>query len=349
MRDVQRHDSAHSPGHRQWPAHGHHAHRRDHADHGHHIHLHDLSRVGDRRRLALALGLLLGFMVAEVVAAVVAGSLALLSDAAHMLTDAGALALALIAARLAAKPPQGGYTFGLRRAEIISAQLNGLTLLGFALVILYEAVRRVIEPPPIDGPIVVATAFAGVLVNLACVRLLTGAGRRSLNVEGAFQHVLTDLFAFVATAISGLLVWFADFTRADGLAAALVAALMLRSGWRLVRESVHVLLEGAPRDVAPAAVVETLAAHPDVIDVHDVHVWEVTSGFPALSAHVLVRAGADCHAIRRELARRVRERFGIEHSTLQVDHVAEPGRGLSIELAQGQSVPRTPEGGAPDP
>lgn len=309
--------------------HGHgHGHGHPHA-HGHH-HWHETARSGSRRRLAAALALLVAFLVAEVVAAIVSGSLALLSDAAHMLTDAGALALALVAARLAARPPAGGYTYGLRRAEVISAQANGLTLIVFGLVILYEAARRFVTPPTVDGPIVVATALAGIAVNLACVRILAGAERRSLNVEGAFQHVLTDLFAFIATAVAGAIVWAGGSPRADGVAAALVALLMLRSGWALVREATHVLLEGAPRGVDPSRLVAELAADPEVVDVHDLHVWEVTSGFPALSAHVIVRPGSDCHAARRRLAEVARSRFGIEHTTFQVEHAIAPGRNLSL-------------------
>jgi cobalt-zinc-cadmium efflux system protein len=273
----------------------------------------------DRRRLGLALALIVGFMAVEVVAGILASSLALLSDAAHMLTDAGAIALALVAARLAARPAGGGYTFGLGRAEILSAQVNGATLLALAAVILYEGIRRLVDPPDVEGTIVLVVALAGIAVNLAATSILAGANRRSLNVEGAFQHVLTDLFAFIATAVAGAVVVATGFTRADGIAALLVAALMLRSGWRLLRDSGRVLLEGAPRDLDPNEIGRALAAQDHVVEVHDLHVWEVTSGMPSLSAHVTVRAGCDTQVHRRKLAEMLRERFQIDHTTLQVE------------------------------
>ena len=283
--------------------------------HHHHGHVH----TDDTRRLTIALVLILGLMVAEVVAGVMADSLALLSDAAHMLTDAGAIALALFAARLARRPASGGFTFGFRRAEILSAQLNGATLVGLAVLIAVEAIQRLVNPPEVAGLAVLVVAIVGIVVNLAATRVLAGANRSSLNVEGAFQHVLTDLFAFIATAIAGAVVLLTDFSRADGIAALVVAALMLRSGYGLLRDSGRVLLEAAPRDLDPEEIGNLLAAQSHVVEVHDLHVWEVTSGFPAISAHVTVRAGCDTQAHRRELAELLRERFQISHSTLQVE------------------------------
>src|SRR4051812_33191281 len=174
-------------------------------------------------RLKIALGLLVGLMAVEVVAGVLAHSLALLSDAAHMLTDAAALALALVALRLAARPAKGAMTYGLKRTEILSAQFNGATLLVLGLLIVYEGIRRLIEPPAVEGGIVLVVALVGVVVNLAATAILHGADRTSLNVEGAFQHVLTDLVAFIATAIAGLVVLVFGFDRADGIASLFVA------------------------------------------------------------------------------------------------------------------------------
>jgi cobalt-zinc-cadmium efflux system protein len=188
-----------------------------------------------------------------------------------------------------------------------------------AAVILVEGIRRVIDPPSVEGAPVLAVAVAGVVVNIAATWVLSGANRRSLNVEGAFQHVLTDLFAFVATAIAGAVILLTDFGEADGIAALLVAGLMLRSGWGLLRDSGRVLLEAAPRGLDPDEIGRTLAAEHHVVEVHDLHVWEVTSGMPSLSAHVTVRAGCDTQAHRRQLAELLRERFGIEHTTLQVE------------------------------
>jgi cobalt-zinc-cadmium efflux system protein len=270
-------------------------------------------------------------MAVQVVAGALADSLALLSDAAHMLTDAGALALALLALRLAERPPGGGFTFGLRRAEILSAQLNGATLVAFGALIVFEGIRRLISPPEVEGLPVLVVALLGIVVNLAATRILAGANRRSLNVEGAFQHVLTDLFAFVATAVAGAVVLATDFSRADGIAALLVAALMLKAGYGLLRDSGRVLLEAAPRGLDPEEVGRALASEPHVMEVHDLHLWEVTSGFPSLSAHVLVRPDCDCQAHRRKLAALLRARFGIEHSTLQVEHAGSEGVPLEIQ------------------
>jgi cobalt-zinc-cadmium efflux system protein len=284
-------------------------------DHHHHHHV----STSSTKRLVVALVLILGFMAVEVVVGVLADSLALLSDAAHMLTDAGAIALALIAARLAARPAHGEFTFGYRRAEILSAQVNGVTLVALAAVILVEGVRRLIDPPTVDGGPVLAVAIAGVAINLIATWVLAGADRRSLNIEGAFQHVLTDLFAFIATAIAGVVILATDFGRADGIAALIVAALMLRSGWGLLRDSGRVLLEAAPRGLDPDEIGRALATEHHVVEVHDLHVWEVTSGMPSLSAHVTVKAGCDTQSHRRQLAELLRDRFGIEHSTLQVE------------------------------
>jgi len=294
-----------------------HAHDHHHGGHGH---SHVPSADADRRWLGLALGLILVFMVGEVVAGIVADSLALLSDAAHMLTDAGAIALALVAARLAARPPGGGYTYGLGRAEILSAQINGATLLVLAGIIAWEAIQRIASPPDVEGGVVLAVGLAGAAVNIGAAWALGRAERRSLNIEGARQHVLTDLYASLGAALAGLLVIVAGFDIADGIVALLVAALMIRSGLSLVGQSTRVLLEAAPRGIDPETIGHALAAHPGITEVHDLHVWEVTSGFPALSAHVLVPAGEDCHARRAELEHLLSERFGVEHVTLQVEH-----------------------------
>jgi cobalt-zinc-cadmium efflux system protein len=287
-------------------------------DHGHHHH--GVSPDADRGKLRLALGLILGFMVVEVVAGLLADSLALLSDAAHMLTDAGSVGLALVALRLAARPPTGRFTFGLGRAEILSAQVNGAALLVLAGVIGVEAVRRLGDPPAVEGGIVIAVGLVGAAVNVGSAWALAQAERRSLNVEGARAHVMADLYASLGAAIAGVIILTTGFREADPIAALVVSALMLRTAWSLLRESGLVLLEGTPRDLDSDAVGRALAAHPGVIEVHDLHVWEVTSGFPALAAHVLVAPGDDCHGIRRELELLLDERFSIQHTTLQVEH-----------------------------
>jgi cobalt-zinc-cadmium efflux system protein len=301
-------------------------------DHGHgHAHGHLPAAGADSRRLAAALALIVAFMAAEVAAAIVAHSLALLSDAAHMLTDAVAIGLALIALRLAERPPSGGFTYGLRRAEILSAHVNGVTLLLLGALIVYEAVRRLIDPPEVEGAIVVVVALVGIAVNLAAVRLIAGAERRSLNVEGAFQHILTDLFAFIATAVAGAVILATGFVEADGIASLLVAALMLRAAYGLLRESGRVFMEAAPRELDPERIGQTLAAEPEVVEVHDLHVWEVTTGMPAISAHLIVGRDDDCHRARWRAARLLADRFGIEHSTLQVEHEHDERELLEIE------------------
>jgi cobalt-zinc-cadmium efflux system protein len=259
-------------------------------------------------------------MAGEVAAAIVADSLALLSDAAHMLTDAVAIALALVALRLARRPPSGGYTYGLRRAEILSAQANGLTLLLLGALIVYEGIRRLIDPPAVEGSLVLVVALIGIPVNLVAARLIASADRRSLNVEGAFQHIVTDLFAFVATAIAGAMILLTDFTRADGIASLLVAGLMLWAAYGLLRDSGRIFMEAAPRGLDPQGIGEALAGGEGVIEVHDLHVWEVTSGMPAVSAHLIVGRDNDCHEARWKAARLLADRFGVEHSTLQVEH-----------------------------
>jgi cobalt-zinc-cadmium efflux system protein len=299
-------------------------------DHDHHHH-HAPSADADVRWLTVALGLIAAFMLVEVVAGLLASSLALLSDAAHMLTDAGAIGLAVVAARLAARPPGGRFTFGLGRAEILSAQVNGAALLVLAGVIAVEAIRRLSAPPDVEGAFVVAGGLVGAAINVAAAAALGRAERRSLNVEGARQHVLTDLYASLAAATAGAVIVVTGFDRADGIAAVLVALLMVRSGWALLRDSGRILLEAAPKGLDPAAIGQALATEPGVVEVHDLHVWEVTSGFPALAAHVLVRPGDDCHAVRRRLQRVAGERFGIDHVTLQVDHAPAAQRLLDIE------------------
>ena len=290
--------------------------------HQHH-HDHGVSADADRRKLAIALALIVGFMCVEVAVGIVARSLALLSDAAHMLTDAGALVLSLVAIRLARRPAAGAMTYGLKRSEILAAAINGSTLLVLGLLIVFESVRRLIEPPDVEGGPVLAVAILGIAVNLVATGVLARANRESLNVEGAFQHILTDLAAFVATAIAGAVVLATGFVRADGIAALLVAALMLRAAYMLLCESGRVFLEASPRGLDPNAIGLRMAGHDGVAEVHDLHVWEVTSGFPALSAHVLVGRDTDCHDVRRTLEAMLHDEFAIEHTTLQVEHEGE--------------------------
>lgn len=277
----------------------------------------------DTRPLGRALALIVAFMAAEVAVGIVAGSLALLADAAHMLVDAAALGLSVYAARLALRPPSGRMTYGFRRAEILSAQANAVTLLLLGALIVAEAVRRLVTPSHVHGPLVVVTAVAGALVNVVALMQVARANRESLNVEGSFQHLLTDLYAFAATAVAGAVVWATGYERADPIASLAVAASMLWAAVPLLRKAGRVLLEAAPEGVDPTEVGAAIRGHAGVVNVHDLHVWEISSGFPSLSAHVLVAREEDCHRIRRELEEVLHERFSLDHTTLQVEHTAD--------------------------
>jgi cobalt-zinc-cadmium efflux system protein len=320
-----------------------HAHDHSHAGHSHagharagHAHGPFHAPPASTRRVGAALALILGFMAVEVVAGVLSHSLALLSDAAHMLTDAAAVALSLVALRLAARPARGAMTYGFLRVEALAAQANGITLLVLAAAIVYSAVVRLISPPAVSAWVMVAVALAGIAVNSAATAALAGAGREShMSVEGSFQHILTDLFAFVGTALAGAVILLTGFERADPIASLLVAALMLRSAVGLLRSSGRIFLEAAPPGLDPQEIGHALAGHPEVVEVHDLHVWELSAGFPALSAHVLVARDADCHAARRALQGLLRERFGVEHTTLQVDHEGGGGELLELQLPEG--------------
>ena len=294
---------------------------------------HGHGHASGRGALASALALIVALMAVEVVFGIIAGSVALLADAGHMLTDAAALGLALGAATYSRRPARGSWTFGFRRLEILAAHLNGMTLLVVGVLIVYTGVRRLVDPPEVRGGLVLVVALAGAVVNLVAVALLARPSRESLNVRGAFLHVSTDLAAFAGTALAGGLVLATGWNRFDPIASLLVAGLIFWSSFVLLRESTRILLEVSPGGTEPQDVAEAMLAVPRVAEVHDLHVWTVGSGFPSVSAHVLVEAGADCHAIRLELARLLRERFGLNHSTLQVEHAAvqaaEPG-GLPI-------------------
>lgn len=300
-----------------------HDHAHEHA-HGHGGHSHGVSVDADRRYLTAALVLISVFIVAEVTVGIMASSLALITDAGHMVTDAFAIGLALVAMRLAARPARGRWTYGFKRAEILSAQINGITFLVLAVWFTYEAVRRLITPPDVEGGLVIATAAVGIVINVIAAWLISRANRSSLNVEGAYQHILNDLWAFIATLVAGVVVTTTGFARADAIASLIVAGLMLKSGITLVRESWRIFLEAAPTDIDPDEVGAELAAVDGVTEVHDLHIWTITSGMTALSAHVLVRPGEDCHHVRDLLEQHLRERHHITHTTLQVDH-ADPG------------------------
>jgi cobalt-zinc-cadmium efflux system protein len=312
------HDHAHHhhDGHHHRDGHDH-----DH-DHDHGGHAHGVSADADRRYLTIALVLIVGFMLFEVVIGIYAHSLALLSDAGHMLTDAGALILSLFVIRIVQGPSGEDMTYGMRRAEVLSGQANSAVLLVLGAIVTYEAISRLIWPPDVAGGLVTLVAGIGVAVNIAAAWVLAKANRQSLNVEGSFQHIVTDLYAFVGTFIAGVVILTTGFDRADAIASIFVAGVMIRSGIGLQRKAIRVLLESAPETTAPNDVGWAMAHTEDVSEVHDLHLWELAPGHPILTAHILVAPAADCHGVRRTLECMLRERFGIEHTTLQVDHAS---------------------------
>jgi cobalt-zinc-cadmium efflux system protein len=283
----------------------------------------------DRRRLSAVLGLIVGFMIVEVIVAVVSGSLALLADAGHMLTDAGAVGGSIWALRLAQRSPTKTWSFGLKRAEILAAAANGVTLLVVGILVFVEAVQRLLHPPPVAGLALVVVAVMGVAVNLVATSVLSGAGRGSLNVEGAFQHILTDLYGFAGTAIAGVIVLTTGWRRSDALASMVVVVLVVRAAWRLLRESAWVLLEGTPEAIDTDEVRRHLAELPEVLAVHDLHAWTVTSALPALSAHVVVtdtclNDGSAAMVLDR-LQHCLADHFDVEHSTFQLEASSHAG------------------------
>lgn len=278
------------------------------------------SGAADRRWLLAALAAVLAFMVAEVIAGLFANSLALIADAGHMLTDAAALGLAVVASRIAERPARGAYTYGFTRVDALSGQANGITLLLLAVFFTVEGCRRLADPSDVHGGVVAVVALIGALVNVLATVLAGRADRASLNVRGVLAHLRTDVAAFAATLAAGLIVLWSGWLRADPVASLLVAALMAWTGYRLVRDAGRVFLEAAPTGVDPVRLGAELAAVDGVAQLHDLHVWVLGSRETALSAHVLVRPTYDCHEVAETLRAGLALNHGIGHVTLQVDH-----------------------------
>jgi cobalt-zinc-cadmium efflux system protein len=298
-----------------------------------HPHRYDLDRSGAKRALKLVLALTTAFLVAEVVGGLIADSLALLADAGHMLSDSLSLGFALFAAWLAGRPGGPSRTFGFRRAEILAALFNGVTLVVISIWIFIEAGQRFSDPPEVEAGLMLAIAVAGLVVNVAAARILQGHSGESLNVSAAMRHVIADLLGSVGVVLAALIILATGWEYADPLISIGIGLLILGSSWGILRDSTRILLEASPADVDVQQVGQAMAAVPGVKEVHDLHVWTITSGFPALAAHVLVDRDTDCHATRRELERLLERDFGLEHTTLQVDH--EGGELLQIETAPG--------------
>ena len=294
-----------------------------------HDHAHEHRLEGDRRALAGALAIIGAFTVVEVVVGYLADSLALLADAGHMLGDVGSLALALFAAWLGARPATPERSFGYRRAEILAALANGVALVLISIWIVVEAVGRLRNPVEPLGGWVLAVGVVGLALNLGAASVLHRRGSESLNVQGALRHVLADALGSVGVIVSGAIVLLTGWSYADPLVALGIAGLVLASSWTILRDSIGILLESTPRGLDAEEIGRTMVEVDGVREVHDLHVWTITSGFASLSAHVLVSPDADCHAKRRELERVLEERFDLTHTTLQVDHA---GNGEAIHL-----------------
>ena len=303
---------AHSHSHAPLQLHndGHDGCAHDHGVHG--------KRPSVTRALQIALGLTVALMIAEVVGGVLSNSLALLADAGHMLTDAGALALSLFVAWMCRQPSRPEKTYGYLRWEILAALLNGATLLLISIWIVWEAVSRFRAPEPIAGGLMLAFAIAGLVVNAVAVWILHGVNTDSLNVRGAYLHVLGDMLASGGTVVAALLVRLTGWVAADPIASLVSTVLIIGSAWRLVREAVDVLLEAAPPHIALEAVRSRLESIPGVESVHDLHVWTVTSGVVAMSVHAIVRQ-PEHHQGVLERAHDLLQEMGIHHVTVQLE------------------------------
>jgi cobalt-zinc-cadmium efflux system protein len=268
------------------------------------------------------------------VGGLVSDSLALIADAGHMVSDVGSLALALGALWLARRPATAQMSFGFRRAEILAALFNGVALVAIAIWIFVEAAQRLADPPEILAWTTLAIALAGLAVNVIGLVILRRSGGRSLNLRAATLHVIADLLGSVGVIVAAVVILATGWLYADPVVSILIGVLVLASSWRVLRESLGVLLEAAPEGIDAEAVGRRMASVEGVSEVHDLHIWTITSGFPALSAHVLVPEGEDCHARRRELSEMLRRDFGIAHTTLQVEHGDAHGRPVKVSLSE---------------
>jgi cobalt-zinc-cadmium efflux system protein len=332
---------AHSHADHADHAHGHGRRGHGHAHaHGGHGHAHDAEhlRSASRRSLVLVLGLTATFMVAEVVGGLLSNSLALLADAAHMLTDVAAIALALFALWFAQRPATPEKTYGYLRLEILAALVNGAALIVIALGIFYGAYRRLAEPEPVESGLMLAVAAVGLLVNVAAAWILHRSAGHSLNVRGAYLHVLGDLLGSVGAIVAALVILTTGWVLADPLISVVIGMLILVSSWKLVRESVDVLLEAVPRHIDLAEVRRAIEEIPGVEEVHDLHVWTVTSGFFAMSGHAVVRDPAQYQRVLSEIHDCMHDRFGIRHVTVQL----EPRTLYTIESTLKQDLRRQP-------
>ena len=298
-----------------------------HAHAHHHHQVHPADRAGNRRRMAMALAINLLLLVAGVVGALVFGSVALLADAGHVLSDVGAIALGLLAAALATRPARGRRTFGLQRSEILAALLNGLLLVAVAVIVFVEAIGRLSDPPSIEAGGVLAIGVVGLVGNAAATAVLIAGDRQDLNLEGVLRHSAADALGSLGVVVSAVVVLATGWRYADPIAGLMIGVLVLAGSWGLVRDAFDVLMEAAPAGIDVQEIGRAMAAVPGVREVHDLHVWTVTAGFPALAAHVRTDPTEDLDQVRARVEAVLHERFEIHHTTLQM--MAE--RLLSIE------------------
>jgi cobalt-zinc-cadmium efflux system protein len=301
-------------------------------DHAHdhvpaHSHVHE-ANAENRRALTAVLILTALFAVVEVVGGLITGSLALLADAGHMLSDVAALGVALFAFWLSGRPATPDRSFGYKRAEVLAALANGLALVVVSIWIFFEAYRRFFDPPEILGAPMLLVAAIGLIVNVVGASILARSSGENLNTRGAMRHVIADALGSAGVIAAAGIIVLTGWTYADPIMSVLIGVLVLASSYGLLRDSLNVLLEATPRGIDANAVGNRMVSVPGVTEVHDLHIWTITSGFPALAAHVLVGADEDCHARRRDLERLLSRDFGIAHTTLQIDHVGDHPAGL---------------------
>jgi cobalt-zinc-cadmium efflux system protein len=311
--------------------------------HDHHGHAHlDARRAANRRRLLVALAINLAMFAATIVGGILANSLALLADGGHLASDAGAIVIALVAARLASVAPTGARTYGLQRSEVIAALVNGVALVVVSALIVFEAIARFSDPPDVGGVGVLVLGLVGLAGNLAATLVLYAGEREDLNLEAVLRHSFGDALSSLGVVVAGVIVLATGWNAADPLASILIAALIAASSWRLLKEPIDVLMEAAPPGMDAGEIGQALAGDADVVEVHDLHVWTVTSGFPALSAHVVVCRGCDRDLVRRRLEQLLDERFGIHHTTLQVVRSVDTEELIQVEGTRGPASPASP-------
>ena len=305
----------------------------------HHDHAHlDARRAANRRRMLAALAINFAMLAATIVGGILADSLALLADGGHLASDVAAIGIALVAARLASVAPSATRTYGLQRSEILGALVNGVALVVVSALIVFEAISRFSDPPDVGGVGVLALGLFGLAGNAAATAVLFAGEREDLNLEAVMRHSFGDALSSLGVVVAGVIVLATGWNAADPLASLVIAGLIAATSWRLLKEPIDVLMESAPPGMDVRAIGEELAAEPDVVEIHDLHVWTVTSGFPALSAHVVVCQGCDRDLVRRRLERLLDERFGIHHTTLQVVRAVETDELIQVEASPGRGA-----------